>query len=100
MLATLLPVEPCFDMAVNVFHFESGTTLPFVETHVMEHGLYMKQGRGIYRLGECWYPVQAGDTIWMAAYCPQWFVAMGDEPAAYIYYKDIHRDPLHRTSGK
>ena len=94
VLATLLPVEPGFDMAVNVFSYQAGATLPFVETHVMEHGLYMKQGQGIYRLGDEWYPVQKGDCIWMAAYCPQWFVAMGKEPAVYIYYKDIHRDPL------
>lgn len=94
MLATLLPVESAFDMAVNVFTFQPGTPLPLVETHVMEHGLYMRQGQGVYRLGDRWYPVQAGDTIWMASYCPQWFVAMGKEPASYIYYKDIHRDPL------
>ena len=94
MLATMLPVESGFDMAVNVFTFQAGAALPFVETHVMEHGLYMKAGQGVYRLGENWYPVQQGDTIWMASYCPQWFVAMGKEPAAYIYYKDIHRDPL------
>lgn len=94
VLATLLPVERAFDMAVNVFTFQPGAPLPFVETHVMEHGLYMKQGQGVYRLGDAWYPVRTGDTIWMASYCPQWFVAMGKEPAAYIYYKDIHRDPL------
>ncbi|TWT97896.1 hypothetical protein Pla108_20500 [Botrimarina colliarenosi] len=94
MLATLLPIEPAFDMAVNVFTYQSGAALPFVETHVMEHGLYMRSGQGVYRLGEKWYPVQEGDTIWMASYCPQWFVAMGKSPASYIYYKDIHRDPL------
>lgn len=94
ILATLLPIEPAFDMAVNVFTFQPGAKLPFVECHVMEHGLYMKQGQGVYHLSESWYPVAAGDTIWMASYCPQWFVAMGTEPAAYIYYKDIHRDPL------
>jgi len=94
MLSTLLPIEPAFDMAVNVFTYRSGATLPFVETHVMEHGLYMRSGQGVYRLGERWYPVAQGDTIWMAAYCPQWFVAMGKQAASYIYYKDIHRDPL------
>lgn len=94
MLATLLPVEQGFDMAVNVFEFKPGTALPFVETHIMEHGLYMRSGQGIYRLGDNWYPVQQGDTIWMASYCPQWFVAMGKTNASYIYYKDIHRDPL------
>lgn len=95
MLATLLPVESGFDMAVNVFEYTPGTTLPFVETHVMEHGLYMRSGQGVYRLGDRWYPVQQGDTIWMASYCPQWFVAMGKESASYIYYKDIHRPLLH-----
>ncbi len=95
MLSTLLPIEMGFDMAVNVFTYESGATLPFVETHVMEHGLYMRSGQGIYRLSNAWYPVQKGDSIWMAAYCPQWFVAMGKESASYIYYKDIHRDPFN-----
>jgi len=98
-LSTLLPVKPAFDMAINVFEFQPGTTLPFVETHVMEHGLYMRRGQGVYRLGENHYPVQAGDSIWMASYCPQWFVAMGKETASYIYYKDIHRDPLLHSGG-
>lgn len=94
MLATLLPGEQGFDMAVNVFEFQPGTALPFVETHIMEHGLYMRSGQGVYRLGDNWYPVEQGDTLWMASYCPQWFVAMGKTSASYIYYKDIHRDPL------
>lgn len=94
ILATLLPTDNRFDMAVNVFTFQPGAALPLVETHVMEHGLYMRQGQGVYRLGESWYPVQAGDTIWMASYCPQWFTAMGKQPASYVYYKDVNRDPL------
>lgn len=99
LLATLLPIEPALDMAVNVFTFQPGTPLPFVETHVMEHGLYMRSGQGVYRLGDKWYPVQGGDTIWMASYCPQWFVAMGKAPASYVYYKDVHRDPLSAAEG-
>ncbi len=31
--------------------------------------------------------MQEGDVIWMAPYCPQWFAAVGEEPAGYIYYK-------------
>ena len=38
--------------------------------------------------------MRQGDVIWMAAYCPQWFVAMGKSPARYLYYKDVNRDPL------
>jgi (S)-ureidoglycine aminohydrolase len=91
LLQTLLPDNPSFDMAVNIFTYQPGAGLPFVETHVMEHGLLMLSGRGIYRLEDEWYPVVAGDIIWMAPYCPQWFAALGDEPASYLYYKDINR---------
>ena len=93
-LQVLLPDQPAFDMAINIFTYQPGATLPFVETHVMEHGLMMLSGQGIYRLDSDWHPVQAGDVIWMAPYCPQWFVAMGKEPASYVYYKDINRDPI------
>jgi (S)-ureidoglycine aminohydrolase len=30
----------------------------------------------------------------MGPYCPQWFVAMGKEPARYLYYKDVNRAAL------
>ena len=93
-LRVLLPDEPAYDMAINVFTYQPGATLPFVETHVMEHGLIMLAGQGIYRLENSWYPVQAGDAIWMAPYCPQWFAATGKAPAAYLYYKDVNRPPL------
>ena len=93
-LQVLLPDQPAFDMAVNIFTYAPGATLPFVETHIMEHGLLMLGGQGIYRLENDWHPVRAGDVIWMAPYCPQWFVAMGKTPASYIYYKDVNRDPM------
>jgi (S)-ureidoglycine aminohydrolase len=90
-LQVLLPDEPAFDLAMNIFTYQPGATLPFVETHVMEHGLLMLTGQGVYRLEESWYPVAAGDAIWMAPYCAQWFVAMGKSPASYLYYKDVNR---------
>ena len=93
-LKTLLPDTPSFDMAVNLFTYQPGARLPFVETHIMEHGLIMLEGEGVYRLDDSWYPVAAGDAIWMAPYCPQWFVAMGKAPASYLYYKDINRSPM------
>jgi (S)-ureidoglycine aminohydrolase len=90
-LQVLLPDKPEFDMAVNIFTYQPGATLPFIETHIMEHGLLMLKGQGIYRLDADWHPVKAGDVIWMAPFCPQWFVAMGKMPASYIYYKDVNR---------
>jgi (S)-ureidoglycine aminohydrolase len=93
-LQVLLPDQPSFDMAINIFTFQPGATLPSVETHIMEHGLMMLRGQGIYRLDADWHPVQAGDVLWMAPYCPQWFVAMENSPASFICYKDVNRDPI------
>lgn len=97
VLQTLLPAGLSFDLAVNVFTYRPGATLPMVEVHVMEHGLLMLQGQGVYRLSESWYPVRQGDVIWMAPYCPQWFVAIGKTPARYLYYKDVNRDPMESS---
>jgi (S)-ureidoglycine aminohydrolase len=93
-LQVLLPDVPAFDLAVNIFAYQPGGHLPFVEIHIMEHGLIFLSGQGIYRLEDEWYPVQQNDVIWMAPYCAQWFVAMGKSPARYLYYKDVNRAPL------
>jgi (S)-ureidoglycine aminohydrolase len=90
----LLPDEPQFDFAVNTMMYQPGAGLRMVEMHVMEHGLIMLEGGGIYRLGDSWYPVTAGDFIWMGPWCPQWFGAIGKVPAKYLIYKDWNRHPL------
>lgn len=92
-LQVLLPDNHSFDMAVNIFTYDSGGHLPMVETHIMEHGLMYLQGQGVYMLDHQWYPIKKGDSIWMAPYCQQWFTAMGKEPAVYIYYKNVNRFP-------
>jgi (S)-ureidoglycine aminohydrolase len=89
----LLPDEMSYDFAVNAMVYQPGAALSMVEMHVMEHGLVMLEGGGIYRLGDCWYPVTAGDFIWMGPWCPQWFGAIGKVPAKYLVYKDFHRHP-------
>jgi (S)-ureidoglycine aminohydrolase len=90
----LLPDKMSFDFAVNTMVYQPGAALSMVEMHVMEHGLIMLEGGGIYRLGDSWYPVTAGDFIWMAPWCPQWFGAIGKVPAKYLIYKDRNRHPL------
>ena len=90
----LLPDDSQFDFAVNTMVYQPGAALSMVEMHVMEHGLLMLEGGGIYRLGDCWYPVKAGDYIWMGPWCPQWFGAIGKTPAKYLIYKDWNRHPL------
>jgi (S)-ureidoglycine aminohydrolase len=88
---SLVPDRPAFDFRVNTMTYQPGAALPAVEIHVMEHGLLMLAGGGIYRLSDRWYPVAAGDFIWMAPYCPQWFGAIGKTPAKYLIYKDWDR---------
>jgi len=90
----LLPESAGMDFAVNTMEYQPGAGLSQVEVHVMEHGLLMLEGGGIYRLGEKWYSVEKGDFIWMGAYCPQWFGAIGKVPAKYLIYKDWNRHPL------
>ncbi len=93
----LLPDEQQFDFAVNTMVYQPGASLSMVEMHVMEHGLIMLEGGGIYRLGDSWHPVTAGDFIWMGPWCPQWFGAIGKVPAKYLIYKDWNRHPLGDT---
>ena len=93
----LLPDEMSFDFAVNTMVYQPGAALSMVEMHVMEHGLIMLEGGGIYRLGDSWYPVTAGDFIWMGPWCPQWFGAIGKLPAKYLIYKNWNRHPLAPT---
>jgi (S)-ureidoglycine aminohydrolase len=90
----LLPDSSSFDCAVNTMTYNPGAALSLVEMHVMEHGLLMLEGGGIYRLGDAWYPVTAGDFIWMGPWCPQWFGALGKKPAKYLIYKNWNRHPL------
>ncbi len=90
----LLPDEMSFDFAVNTMVYQPGSSLSMVEMHVMEHGLIMLEGGGIYRLGDSWYPVTVGDFIWMGPWCPQWFGAIGKVPAKYLIYKNWNRHPL------
>ena len=92
MLKKLLPEEQGFDMAMNIFTFAPGHGLPLTETHVMEHGLIMLQGQGLYFLGADWREVQQDDFIWMGPFCPQSFFATGTTPARYLYYKNVNRD--------
>lgn len=93
----LVPDDAAFDFRVNTMTYQPGAALPAVEIHVMEHGLLMLEGGGIYRLSDYWYPVTRGDFIWMAPYCPQWFGALGKTAAKYLIYKDWDRHPSGDT---
>jgi len=88
----LIPVDDmAYDMHMNIVSFGPGATISAIETHIMEHGLYMLQGKGMYLLNDVWHEVQAGDFIWTRAFCPQAFYAGGPGPARYLLYKNMNR---------
>ncbi|MFA5539604.1 MAG: bifunctional allantoicase/(S)-ureidoglycine aminohydrolase, partial [Gemmobacter sp.] len=81
------------DMHVNIVTFEPGGLIPFEETHVMEHGLYVLEGKAVYRLNRDWVEVEAGDYMWLRAFCPQACYAGGPGRFRYLLYKDVNRHP-------
>ena len=85
------PEDVRHDMHVNIVTFQPGAVIPFAETHVMEHGLYVLQGKAVYRLNEDWVEVQEGDFMWLRAFCPQACYAGGPGPFRYLLYKDVNR---------
>lgn len=92
--ATTRFVEPDdlrHDMHVNIVTFEPGGTIPFEETHVMEHGLYVLEGKAVYKLNRDWVEVEAGDFMWLRAFCPQACYAGGPGKFRYLLYKDVNR---------
>jgi len=85
------PFDLRHDMHVNIVNIKPGGAIPFMETHVMEHGIYILQGKGVYRLNSDWVEVEAGDFIWLRAFCPQSCYAGGPEVFRYLLYKDVNR---------
>ena len=79
------------DMHVNIVNFKPGGVIPFPETHVMEHGLYVLEGKAVYRLNQDWVEVEAGDFMWLRAFCPQACYAGGPGNFRYLLYKDVNR---------
>ncbi|KAK6935088.1 hypothetical protein RJ641_035243 [Dillenia turbinata] len=93
-LRKLLPADLQYDFNIHIMDFQPGEFLNVKEVHYNQHGLLLLEGQGIYRLGDSWYPIQAGDAIWMAPFVPQWYAALGKTRSRYLLYKDVNRNPL------
>jgi len=92
------PTDLRHDMHVNIVNFEPGGLIPFEETHVMEHGLYVLEGKAVYKLNRDWVEVEAGDYMWLRAFCPQACYAGGQSRFRYLLYKDVNRHMPLRLS--
>jgi (S)-ureidoglycine aminohydrolase len=93
------PEDLRHDMHVTVVTIEPGGLIPFEETHIMEHGLYVLQGKAVYKLNSDWVEVEAGDFMWLRAFCPQACYAGGPVPFRYLLYKDVNRHAKLGISG-
>ncbi|MBZ9566997.1 bifunctional allantoicase/(S)-ureidoglycine aminohydrolase [Modicisalibacter tunisiensis] len=94
------PTDLRHDMHVNIVNFQPGGVIPFDETHVMEHGLYVLEGKAVYHLNQDWVEVEAGDYMWLRAFCPQSCYAGGPGPFRYLLYKDVNRHPKLRLDSR
>ena len=94
------PADVRHDMHVNIVTFQPGAVIPFDETHVMEHGLYVLEGKAVYHLNQDWVEVEAGDFMWLRAFCPQACYAGGPGPFRYLLYKDVNRHPKLRLGSR
>lgn len=93
------PLDIRHDMHVTIVTLEPGAVIPFPETHVMEHGLYILEGKAVYRLNQDWVEVEAGDFMWLRAFCPQACYAGGPGRFRYLLYKDVNRHAALRPFG-
>lgn len=94
------PADLRHDMHVTIVTFEPGGIIPFAETHVMEHGLYVLEGKAVYRLNDDWVEVEAGDFMWLRAFCPQACYAGGPGRFRYLLYKDVNRHMPLKLFGR
>lgn len=85
------PFDLRHDCHLNIVTFQPGGRIPFAETHVMEHGIYVLEGTAEYLLNKDWVSVGPGDFMWLRAFCPQACIATGTGPFRYLLYKDVNR---------
>lgn len=83
-----------YDVAFNIVVMKPGAYYGLVECHAWEHGMYMLEGEGLLWLGDGFHEVKAGDFIYMAPYCPEFFCALGwpENTVRFLLYWDGNRD--------
>ena len=88
-------------MHVTIVTFKPGAVIPFLETHVMEHGLYVLEGKARLspqqRIGSRSKPAT---TCGCAPFARKLAYAGGPGDFRYLLYKDVNRHmPLRPLSG-
>lgn len=83
------PGDVRHDLPVTVVTAEPEAVLPFAETRLMAHGLSALEGKAVHRLTHD--RVEAGDVMWLRAFCSR--ARRQDGPARFRrpYHEDVDR---------
>ena len=81
----LIPTDMRHDMHVTIVTFEPGGVIPFAETHVMEHGLFVLEGKAVYKLNQDWVEVEAGTSCGSGHFAHRPVMPVGRENSAICY---------------
>ena len=87
------PADMRHDMHVNLVTLLPGAVISFTETHVMEHRIHVPEGKAVDRPNRDWVEVEAGDFLWLRAFCPQARSAGGSGPLRHLLYRGANRHP-------
>ena len=61
--------------------------------------IVVTEGKGIYKHNRDWVEVEAGDFMWLRAFCPQACYAGGPGNFRYLLYKDVNRHMALRPAS-
>ena len=85
------PDDLAHDMQVNIVTFQPGAVHPVRRNPRDGTRAFRPRGQGRVPLNDDWVEVEAGDFMWLRAFCPQACYAGGPGPFRYLLYKDINR---------
>ena len=77
---------------MNIFTFDPGHGLPYVETHVMEHGLYFLKARASTTSTATGWRSSGTISSGWGRIARRAFYATGPTPSRYLYYKNVNRE--------
>ena len=89
---SLTPLVGAQMLGCSLYRVAAGqTAFPHHRHHANDEVIYVLEGKAVYRLNQDWVEVEAGDFMWLRAFCPQACYAGGPGRFRYLLYKDVNR---------
>ena len=88
-----IPESDRRDFLISIDEFQHFATQSFASLLAIVgiNHLTKGEGKAVYRLNQDWVEVEAGDYMWLRAFCPQACYAGGPGRFRYLLYKDVNR---------